>query len=421
MSIDVYLLLVFIIGYAFIVFEHNLGFDKAASALLTGVILWTILVLHGDAESVSHQFLHDYMPEIAGILLFLIGAMTIVEVIDQHEGFQVIANLVATTNKIKLVWMIGWITFFLSAVLDNLTTAIVMMSLLKKLLDDKEERMLFAGIVIIAANAGGAWTPMGDITTTMLWIGGQITTMSVMREIFLASVVCLLVPLIAVSFMLKGTITIKPDTEEYQNPKWVRVTILLLGICLLLFVPLFKTVTHLPPFMGMLLGLGILWLVTDILHKEKDDQSKKEVSVYKALSRIDVSSTLFFFGILSAVAALEQAELLKHLAASLDQSIGNSNLIVYCIGLLSAIIDNVPLVAATQGMYDYPQDHHLWHFIAYCAGTGGSILIIGSAAGVAVMGIEKINFIWYAKKIGWLAFIGYTAGALVSVLETSAG
>jgi Na+/H+ antiporter NhaD/arsenite permease-like protein len=419
MGIEWILLVVFVIGYGFIVFEHNLGFDKAASAIVTGVLLWTVLVLNGDTEKTAHDFLHGYMPEIAGILLFLIGAMTIVEVIDQHEGFHIIANVVATTNKKKLIWMISWITFFLSAVLDNLTTAIVMMSLLKKLISDKEERMLFAGIVIIAANAGGAWTPMGDITTTMLWIGGQITTLSVMREIFLPSVVCLLVPLIAVSFMLQGSIELKPDTENYQTSRKMRVTILSLGICLLLLVPVFKTITHLPPFMGMLLGLGILWLATDILHKEKDDQSKKEFSVYKALSRIDVSSTLFFFGILSAVSALEQAELLKHLAAGLDSTIGNNNLIIYSIGLLSAVVDNVPLVAATQGMYHFPQDHHYWHFIAYCAGTGGSILIIGSAAGVAVMGIEKINFIWYAKKIGWLAFIGYTAGALVSILETS--
>ena len=413
------LLIVFIIGYALIVLEHNLGFDKAASALLTGIILWSILVLHGNAEETSAIFLHDYLPQIAGILLFLIGAMTIVEVIDQHEGFQVIATMIGTSDKRKLIWIIGWITFFLSSILDNLTTAIVMISLLKKLVDEKEERMLFAGIVIIAANAGGAWSTIGDITTTMLWIGGQITTLKIIRAIFLPSIVCLFVPLIAVSFQLKGKVRGKKETEKYQNPKWVRVTILLTGIVMLLFVPVFKTITHLPPFMGMLFSLGVLWLLTDILHKEKEEKTKKEFSVYKALSRIDVPSTLFFFGILSAVAAMEQAELLKRLATHLDHFIGNNNLIVYAIGLLSAIVDNVPLVAATQGMYTYPTDHHLWHYIAYCAGTGGSILIIGSAAGVAIMGIEKINFMWYARKIGWLALIGYTAGALLSVLESS--
>ncbi len=413
------LLFVFVIGYIFIVLEHKLGFDKAATAILTGIILWSIMVFYGDASAISHQFLYGHLPEIAGILLFLIGAMTIVEIIDQHEGFHLIANLITTSNKKKLVWILGWIAFFLSAVLDNLTTAIVMISILKKMIDDKEERMLFAGIIIIAANAGGAWTPIGDITTTMLWIGGQITTLNVMREIFLPSVICLMIPLIAVSFMLKGDLEIKADSESYQNPKWMRVTTLLLGMGLLLFVPVFKTVTQLPPFMGMLLGLAILWIVTSVLHKNKDDQSQKEFSVYKALSKIDIPSILFFFGILTAVAALQDAGILQHLAVKLDKAIGNHNIIIYCIGLLSAVIDNVPLVAASQGMYTFPQDDHLWHFIAYCAGTGGSILIIGSAAGVAIMGIEKISFGWYAKKIGWLAFIGYTAGALVSVLESS--
>jgi Na+/H+ antiporter NhaD/arsenite permease-like protein len=293
-----------------------------------------------------------------------------------------------------------------------------MMSLLRKLIDEKEERMLFAGIVIIAANAGGAWSPMGDITTTMLWIKGQITAIAIMKEIFLASVICLLVPLTVVTFRLKGNIPIKIDDEEYQNPKWVRTTILFVGLGALIFVPIFKTITHLPPFMGMLFGVGVLWLVADIINKEKDDYSKKEVSVYKALSQIDIPSIMFFFGILAAVSALEKAGILQKAAIALDNNIGNHNIIIYCIGLLSAVIDNVPLVAASQAMYAFPTDDHLWHFIAYCAGTGGSILIIGSAAGVAVMGIEKINFIWYAKKIGWLAFIGYTAGAIVSIIES---
>lgn len=418
MTIELILIILFVLGYIGIVFEHKLGFDKAAAALISGVGLWTILVLNGNSHEITHAFSHEILPEIAGILLFLLGAMTIVEIIDQHEGFHVIASKITTTNKRTLIWIVAWIAFFLSAILDNLTTAIVMMSLLRKLIDEKEERMLFAGIVIIAANAGGAWSPMGDITTTMLWIKGQITAIAIMKEIFLASVICLLVPLTVVTFRLKGNIPIKIDDEEYQNPKWVRTTILFVGLGALIFVPIFKTITHLPPFMGMLFGVGVLWLVADIINKEKDDYSKKEVSVYKALSQIDIPSIMFFFGILAAVSALEKAGILQKAAIALDNNIGNHNIIIYCIGLLSAVIDNVPLVAASQAMYAFPTDDHLWHFIAYCAGTGGSILIIGSAAGVAVMGIEKINFIWYAKKIGWLAFIGYTAGAIVSIIES---
>lgn len=418
MSLEIILIILFVLGYIAIIFEHKLGFDKAAAALITGVGLWTLLAFHGNAEEIAHTFSHNSLPEIAGILLFLLGAMTIVEIIDQHEGFQIIVSKITTTNKRTLIWIIAWLSFFLSAVLDNLTTAIVMMSILRKLIDDKEERMLFAGIVIIAANAGGAWSPIGDITTTMLWIKGQITALSIMKEIFLASAVSLIVPLFVVTFMLKGNIISKQDDEEYQNPLWIRIAILCVGIGALLFVPIFKTITHLPPFMGMLFGVGVLWLITDIIHKEKDDQSRKEFSVYNALSKADVPSILFFFGILAAVSALENAGILHHLAVALDKHIGNHNVIIYCIGILSAVIDNVPLLAAMQGMYTFPTDDHLWHFTAYCAGTGGSILIIGSAAGVAVMGLEKINFIWYLKKISWLAFIGYTAGALVSVAES---
>ena len=252
----------------------------------------------------------------------------------------------------------------------------------------------------------------------MLWIKGQITALAIMKEIFVASAVCLLVPLIVISFKIKGNIAPKKDEEEYQNPFWIRVTILCVGLGALIFVPIFKTITHLPPFMGMLFGVGVLWFIADKITIAKDDQSKKEISVYKALSKIDIPSILFFFGILAAVGALEKAAILHHLATALDNTIGNHNIIIYCIGLLSAVIDNVPLVAASQAMYTFPTDHHLWHFIAYCAGTGGSILFLGSAAGVAVMGLEKINFIWYAKKIGWLAFLGYTAGALVSIAES---
>ncbi|MGZ8542185.1 MAG: sodium:proton antiporter NhaD [Chitinophagaceae bacterium] len=411
--------LVFIAGYAAIAFEHPLKINKTASALLTGVLCWVIYMMSSSDTHVVSEQLYEHLGQISGILFFLLGAMTIVEIIDAHDGFEVITSKITTKDKRKLLWIIGFVTFFLSAVLDNLTTTIVMVSLLRKLITDKETRMFFIGMVVIAANAGGAWTPIGDVTTTMLWIGGQITTGNIMMKLFLPSMACLAVPLILLSFTIKGKIenTVRAESKQ-ANPTtaYERNLILVLGIGALIFVPAFKTITHLPPFLGMLFGLSILWVVTEMIHKDKYDEDKDVYSVVSALRKADVPSVLFFLGILVAISALESTHILSDLASYMDDTIGNLNIIVISIGLLSAIIDNVPLVAATMGMYDlqtYPTDHYFWEFIAYCAGTGGSCLIIGSAAGVAAMGMEKIDFFWYVKKIAWLALLGYFAGALV--------
>ncbi|MGZ8509120.1 MAG: sodium:proton antiporter NhaD [Chitinophagaceae bacterium] len=411
--------LVFIAGYAAIAFEHPLKINKTASALLTGVLCWVIYMMSSSDTHVVSEQLYEHLGQISGILFFLLGAMTIVEIIDAHDGFEVITSKITTKDKRKLLWIIGFVTFFLSAVLDNLTTTIVMVSLLRKLITDKETRMFFIGMVVIAANAGGAWTPIGDVTTTMLWIGGQITTGNIMMKLFLPSMACLAVPLILLSFTIKGKIenTVRVESKQ-ANPTtaYERNLILVLGIGALIFVPAFKTITHLPPFLGMLFGLSILWVVTEMIHKDKYDEDKDVYSVVSALRKADVPSVLFFLGILVAISALESTHILSDLASYMDDTIGNLNIIVISIGLLSAIIDNVPLVAATMGMYDlqtYPTDHYFWEFIAYCAGTGGSCLIIGSAAGVAAMGMEKIDFFWYVKKIAWLALLGYFAGALV--------
>jgi NhaD family Na+/H+ antiporter len=415
--------LLFIAGYAAIAFEHPLKINKTASALLTGVICWVVYIMGtSDTQHVTEQ-LYKHLGDISGILFFLLGAMTIVELIDAHDGFEVITSRITTTDKRKLLWIIGFVAFFLSAVLDNLTTTIVMVSLLRKLISDKKTRMLFIGLVIIAANAGGAWTPIGDVTTTMLWIGGQITTGNIMMKLILPSLVCLVVPLIALSFSIKGKLenTVVNETKSTSpTTQFERKLIFGLGIGALIFVPVFKTITHLPPFLGMLFGLGILWVVTEIIHQNKNEEDKDVYSVVHALRKADVPSVLFFLGILVAISALESTHLLANLATYMDDKIGNLNIIVVSIGLLSAIIDNVPLVAATMGMYDlqtYPTDHYFWEFIAYCAGTGGSCLIIGSAAGVAAMGMEKIEFFWYVKKIAWLALLGYFAGVLVYMAQ----
>ena len=412
------IIIVFILGYLAIALEHPIMVNKAATALLIGVLCWSIYVLSSaHPEPVIEQFTH-HMPDIFGILFFLIGAMTIVEIIDAHDGFHTITSRITAKDKRTLLWMVSFITFFLSAVLDNLTTSIVMVSLLRKLLESGRDRRFFAGIVIIAANAGGAWSPVGDLTTTMLWIGGQVTPLHIMTAIFIPSVVCLLVPLLYLSLSVKGHFQRPFVSEKMRTTTFERAVVLLLGVGSLVFVPVFKTMTHLPPFMGVLFGLGVLWFVTELMHKRKTEEEKGRFSAIHALTRIDVPSVLFFFGILSAVACLESVGLLGELAILLDSTIGNLDLIAITIGVLSAIIDNVPLVAATMGMYSleiYPTDHHLWEFIAYCAGTGGSLLIIGSAAGVAVMGIEKIDFVWYVKKISAVAFLGYVAGALTYI------
>ena len=418
-------ILVFILGYCAIAFEQAIKINKAASALLTGVLCWVVFILSSaDMQHVSKQ-LTTHLGELSGILFFLMGAMTIVELIDAHDGFVVITNKIKTQNAVKLVWIVGIITFFLSAVLDNLTTAIVMISLLRKLIQEKNTRLLFAGVVVIAANAGGAWSPIGDITTTMLWIGGQITSSNIITKLFIPSLVCAATPLIYLSFKLKGNLE-RPEIIANENKLtytlFERNIVLYTGLASLIFVPVFKSVTHLPPFMGVLFGLGILWTVTEIIHRKKEEENKDALSVASALQKIDVPSILFFLGILMAITALQSMGLLTRLATLMQEQIGNTTAIVLSIGGLSAIVDNVPLVAATMGMYDvssYPPDSYLWEFIAYCTGTGGSILIIGSAAGVAVMGMEKIDFFWYLKKIGWLAALGYIAGAIVYTVSES--
>lgn len=414
---------VFVLGYAAIALEHPLKINKAASALMTAALCWGIYTLGvPDKEPLVH-FLETHLGEVSGILFFLLGAMTIVELIDAHDGFEIVTSRITTTNKSKLVWILGLITFFLSAALDNLTTTIVIVSLLRKLIADKKERLLFAGMVIIAANAGGAWSPIGDVTTTMLWIRGQITTVEIIISTFLPSLVCLAVPTFIVSRMMKGElekVAVAPRNINFTTSAWERNTVFWLGVSCLIFVPIFKTITHLPPYMGILFGLGLMWIITELIHSGKDEEEKGMLSVNHALRKVDVPSVLFFLGILLAIGALQSTGVLNDLARFLNNSIGNLNVITMTIGVLSAIVDNVPLVAAAQGMYSmeqFPQDHYFWKFLAYCAGTGGSALIIGSAAGVAAMGLEKIEFFWYLKKISWLALIGYFAGAIFFILQ----
>ncbi|QIA08292.1 sodium:proton antiporter NhaD [Draconibacterium halophilum] len=446
------MVVVFVLGYTAIALEHPLKVDKAASALIIGTLCWVVYVLgaegilhlgfsptwkaflaaHPDSHGLhaAHEFIVEseiihHLGEISEILFFLLGAMTIVEVVDQHEGFKIITDKIKTTNKVKLLWILSLLTFFMSALLDNLTTTIVLVALLRKLIDDKQTRWFFASMVILAANAGGAWSPIGDVTTIMLWIGAQVTAGNIIANVFLPSLVCMVVPLAILSVTMKGNVArpvIAEDEIEYTTEK-ERILFLILGVCGLLFVPVFKTATHLPPYMGMLLSLGLLWVVGEIVHKDKPKAIKDKLKVTAVLQRVDVPTVLFFLGILSAVAALQSAGHLNILATYLDNNLGNIYLIDLAIGVLSSVVDNVPLVAGAMGMYPiadagavgyqvaFVQDGPFWEFLAYTAGTGGSILIIGSAAGVAAMGLEKIDFIWYLKKISWLAFIGYLAGA----------
>lgn len=413
--------IIFITGYIAIAFEHPIRINKAASALLTGVVCWSVYALGGESSEVVVPALSHHLADIAGILFFLLGAMTIVELIDAHDGFELITARITSTSKKRLVWVIGLLTFFLSAVLDNLTTTIVMVSLLRILFPSQKDRLLFAGLVVISANAGGAWSPIGDVTTTMLWMGKQVTTLNIIIKTFVPSLVCFVVPAFLISLQVKGSVEKKDTTrEKLQSSAFERNAVFVVGVASLLFVPVFKTITHLPPYMGILFGLGMMWVVTEIVHSGKDEAEKGLLSVNHALRRVDTPSILFFLGILLSVSALQSTGILQSLAASLDKSIGNISAISVIIGLLSAVVDNVPLVAAAQGMYgleQYPTDHYFWEFLAYCAGTGGSILIIGSAAGVAAMGMERIPFFWYLKKIAWLALAGYLAGAAAFLLQ----
>jgi Na+/H+ antiporter NhaD/arsenite permease-like protein len=487
MGLEYIMVIIFVLGYAAIALEHNIKIDKAASSLLIGMICWGMYALypsehlkvdehrsiyeliqdkdlrerneafsdflqHEEEEyreevfkhpdlyegrlkipaEETHHYVHEYVEhglthhlfEIAGILFFLLGAMTIVELIDAHEGFAVITDKITTTSKVKLLWVICLLTFFMSAALDNLTTSIVMISVIRKLIDEKETRWLFGGFIIIAANAGGAWSPIGDVTTTMLWNNGQLPdTGVIIVNLIIPSLVALLIPLTLASFFTKGQVK-RPDKPEsagghahVQVTKKERTFVFFLGLAGLLFVPVFKTMTHLPPFTGMMLSLGVLWFVTEIMHGRKTSELRRNLSVITVLQKVDTASVLFFLGILMAVAALQEVGHLATVAHFLDSTMdGNMYTINISIGLLSAIVDNVPLVAAAQGMYpistgNFAESGQFWQFLAYCAGTGGSALIIGSAAGVAVMGLEKISFGWYLKKISLYAIVGYLAGA----------
>jgi NhaD family Na+/H+ antiporter len=407
------LIIVFIVLYLAIACEQFTRLNKTAVALLGGVVLWTLFfLLLSPALKQSLTVLDEHLSQTSEIIFFLLGAMTIVELIDSHHGFQIIVESIRTQSKTRLVWLIGIIAFFVSSVLDNLTSTIVMVSLLRKLIPERSDRLLYGAIVVIAANAGGAWTPIGDVTTTLLWIGGNVTTLSVMRELFLPSVVSLVITLLYATYLLRGQRLSATFPGERRIPEpGARITFFI-GVGSLIFVPIFKGLTGMPPYMGMLLGVGILWIATDFWHYGHHDRD--HLKIPHALTRIDTSSVLFFLGILLAVGALEAANILTALAEFLNTYVANMSVIALLIGLVSAIVDNVPLVAASISMYDlsaFPPDSPFWNLVAYCAGTGGSILIIGSAAGVAFMGLEKVDFLWYLRKISPIALVSYLAGA----------
>ncbi len=431
------LVTIFIIGYFCIAMEHPFKINKTASALMLGTLLWTVFAFSHAifAPGLSVDGWHDFLKEelvgnlgeTAEIVFFLLGAMTIVTLIEDYQGFRVITDKIKTSNKKQLLWVLSILTFFLSALLDNMTTAIVMIALLRKLIADKKERWLYAGMVILAANAGGAWSPIGDVTTIMLWIGGQVTTVNIIVKTIVASLVCMVVPVLIVGATLKGDI--QRPAESYSGvevPRHLRKLILFMGVAALVFVPIFKTITHLPPYLGMLFGLAVLWLTTEIISRKYEKDGHKLPTAVSTLEHIDTPTILFFLGILMAVSCLKVSGILGSLAGGLNNAFGTTApgffFIDLIIGVLSSVVDNVPLVAASMGMYPLGDDaifdvnHPFWEFLAYCAGTGGSLLIIGSAAGVAVMGMEKIDFIWYLKKISWLALAGYIAGALVFML-----
>ena len=458
------LIVIFVIGYLAIALEHPLKIDKTASALLLGMLMWCVYALgadaivpfiHGDElkayvegpslakESLLHQSLAyvinvqivENLGEITQTLLFLIGAMTIVELVDVHGGFRIITENIKARNKKVLLWVLCGTTFVLSAVLDNLTTTIVMIMLLRKLVSNKNDRWLYAGMIVIAANTGGAWSPIGDVTTIMLWVKGNVTAPALIKFVALPSIVALIVPLLCISRQLKGHVgeMTQPTSANNSASQYThreQLTLFILGICGLIFVPVFKSVTHLPPFMGMLLVLGILWVFTECFYNGKKmlDRAQQH-RIPRVISRIDMPSILFFLGILMAVAVLQATGILGTLASWLDANIHSVYIINILLGTLSSIVDNVPLVAAAMGMYpisdaaatgyatNFVVDGCFWEFLSYCAGVGGSILIIGSAAGVIAMGLEKISFGWYLKKISIPALLGYLAGALVYILE----
>lgn len=423
-----FMIVLFVVGYLFIALEHPLRLNKTATALLLSTLMWVCLTQMMPVEALHHPLIAN-LGETAEILFFLLGAMTIVEIVDVHGGFSMITDRINTKKKTTLLWVISILTFFMSAVLDNLTTSIVMVALLRKLIEDKHDRWFYGGMVILAANAGGAWSPIGDVTTIMLWVAGKVSAVNIIKTAFLPSLISMLVPLAILSFTMKGEVK-RPEcdnssTEQYRLSVRQRSLVFFLGVGALLFVPVFKTITHLPPYLGMLGGLGLLWIITEIMQHREPKCRADRFQITHILQRVDTPSILFFLGILMAVAALQTGGQLALLSESLDKLPITGDAKYYTItgiiGVLSAIVDNVPLVAAAMKMYAdmFPMDHFFWEFLAYAAGTGGSILIIGSAAGVAVMGMEKIDFIWYLKKISWLALLGYLAGCAVYILQRS--
>lgn len=400
----------FAVGYLAIIFERFLHINKAAIALIMAVICW-LLYFAGSTELISRAEMAEQISDVAQIIFFLLAAMVIVELIDSHHGFKLITDMLYTSSMRRMLWFLIGISFFMSAALDNLTSMIVMASLLKKMVKDPKDRWMLGSIVVIAVNAGGAWTPIGDVTTTMLWINDKITTWETIRSLFLPSVVNVLVSGLIATFIIKGSNAPSQSTFAMPMQPGAR-RVLCMGVASLVMIPVWKATLGLPPFMGALIGLGALWLITDVIHYRYGEQ-RWHLRVTHVLTKIDTSGVLFFLGILLAINALAAAGILKDFAMALQHVAPNQNWVAVIIGLISSVVDNVPLVAATMGMYDmqtYPIDSSLWQLIAYAAGTGGSILIIGSAAGVAFMGIEKVDFIWYLKKISWIALAGYFAG-----------
>ncbi len=412
---EIFIISVFVLGYIFITLEHIVSVDKASTALVTGVVCWALIALGMNIPDFKYQ-LHEHVGHISEILFFLLGAMTIVELVDNHKGFKIITDRITTNRRVKLLWILSIVAFFFSAVLDNLTAAIVMGALLSKIMKEKNDLWFFGGMIIIAANAGGAWSPIGDVTTIMLWIKGKVTAVNIIQSTIIPSIICMVVPLLYASLKLKGNVLmndIRIEDDEVTSPN-ERNFIFFLGVLGLLFVPIFKLITDLPPYMGMLLSLGVIWIVTEILHRNKIYETRKKLTVIGAIKKIDIPTIFFFLGILLAVHGLQTIGTLDNVASYLKSTFnGDIFIINFIIGLLSAVVDNVPLVAGAIEMYPKEiTDSSFWEFLAYCAGTGGSVLIIGSAAGVAIMGILKIDFFWYLRRITFLAFIGYASGAL---------
>lgn len=448
------IIVVFILGYLTITLEHPLKLDKAVPALLMGTIMWAVLSIgfnygwfdvinhHGEIFSLMNgdsaedhagfkRNLIRHFSSIGEILFFLIGAMTIVEIIDLHRGFGIIKKIIQPKSKTKLLWIFGILAFFLSAVIDNLTATIILMTLLRKIIARKQYRIWFAALIIIAANAGGAWSPIGDVTTTMLWVGNKVTAVGLSEYVIVPSIICFVVPFAIASRMkpfrgkaIRKELVVNEDVERLLSSR----IMLYVGLGAIIFVPIFKGITNLPPYLGMMFSLGVVWLVSEYVRPEKNlpKSQRHRYSTNRALSKIEFSSILFFLGILLGVAALEsmvfgtiageEVGTLRYAAESISDAIPNMDVVVMLLGGLSSLIDNVPMVAATMGMYSFEVDSPIWHFIAFSAGTGGSLLIIGSAAGVAAMGIEKIDFIWYLKRISWLALVGFLSGSVVFIL-----